>query len=71
MFSGGGYPDGLAGEQIPIGSRIVTVADEFEAMISDRPYRKGMGREGALEELRRHSGTQFDPAVVQVFTEVI
>ncbi|MBI1976444.1 MAG: HD-GYP domain-containing protein [Candidatus Omnitrophica bacterium] len=71
MFSGGGYPDGLTREEIPMGSRIVAVADAYEAMTSDRPYRKGMGREKAVKELRRHAGTQFDPEVVGLFVELI
>ena len=71
MFSGGGYPDGLAKEKIPLGSRIVTVADAYEAMVSDRPYRKGMNQEQAIQELRRHAGTQFDPEVVEIFTKII
>lgn len=71
MFSGGGYPDGLIRDQIPMGSRVVSVADAFEAMTSDRPYRKGIGHEAAVRELRRHSGTQFDPEIVQSFVEAI
>jgi diguanylate cyclase (GGDEF)-like protein len=63
-WDGSGYPDGLAGEEIPLGSRIVLVADAFEAITSDRPYRLGQSAEVALEELRRHAGTQFDPIVV-------
>jgi diguanylate cyclase (GGDEF)-like protein len=61
---GGGYPDGLAGSAIPLESRIVHVADAFEAMTADRPYRKAPGERFALEELRRHAGTQFDSDVV-------
>jgi HD-GYP domain-containing protein (c-di-GMP phosphodiesterase class II) len=66
-FDGGGYPDGLAGEAIPQGSRIISVADAFEAMTSDRPYRAALSMEVALAELRRLSGKQFDPQVVEVF----
>jgi diguanylate cyclase (GGDEF)-like protein len=66
---GGGYPDGLSGDEIPIESRIIGVADAFEAMISDRPYRDG-GTEGeALEELERYSGSQFDPGCVTALRE--
>jgi diguanylate cyclase (GGDEF)-like protein/putative nucleotidyltransferase with HDIG domain len=61
---GRGYPDGLAGDEIPLESRIILVADAFEAMTSDRPYRKAPGREFAFEELQRGAGSQFDPAVV-------
>lgn len=70
-FDGGGYPDGLAGEEIPLEARIIFVADSFEAMTSDRPYRRGMSVEEALDELRRCSGTQFDPVVVDVLLGLI
>jgi PAS domain S-box-containing protein len=63
-WDGDGYPDGLAGEEIPVAARITLVCDAYHAMISDRPYRLALGREHAIEELRQHSGTQFDPAVV-------
>jgi diguanylate cyclase (GGDEF)-like protein/putative nucleotidyltransferase with HDIG domain len=68
---GGGYPDGLAGDEIPLESRIILVADAFEAMTSDRPYRKAPGREFALEELRRGAGSQFDPAVVEALERAL
>jgi diguanylate cyclase (GGDEF)-like protein len=63
-WDGSGYPDGLAGHDIPLGSRIILVADAFEAIVSDRPYRMAQSPEVALEELRRNAGTQFDPGVV-------
>ncbi|MBI2104568.1 MAG: response regulator [Candidatus Omnitrophica bacterium] len=63
-YDGSGYPEGLKGEQIPIGARIATVVDAFDAMVTDRPYRKGMPIEGAIGELRRNRGVQFDPIVV-------
>jgi hypothetical protein len=63
-YDGSGYPEGLKGEQIPVGARIATVVDAFDAMITDRPYRKGMPIERAIEELKRNRGTQFDPKVV-------
>jgi putative nucleotidyltransferase with HDIG domain len=66
-FDGKGYPDGLKGLDIPLGARIAAVADSFEAMIAPRVYSKGRPVEDALEELRRCSGKQFDPDVVQVF----
>jgi diguanylate cyclase (GGDEF)-like protein len=66
-FDGDGYPFGLAGEDIPLGSRIVFVCDSFDAMTSDRPYGRAKSDDEALEELRRGSGTQFDPAVVDAF----
>jgi putative nucleotidyltransferase with HDIG domain len=66
-FDGRGYPRGLGGEEIPLGARIFAVADAFDAMTSDRPYRKGMSSQQAREELKRCSGTQFDPHIVEVF----
>ena len=68
---GNGYPGGLRGEEIPLESRILFVADAFEAMTSDRPYRAALPREDAIEELRRCAGTQFDPAVVDALLAVL
>lgn len=68
-FDGRGYPDGLKGEDIDIIARIIAVADTFDAMTTDRPYRKGFPFEEAFEELQRNSGTQFDPAVIAAFLE--
>jgi len=65
MYDGNGYPQGLNWDSIPIGARILAVADAFDAMTSDRPYRKAMAREEAMNELVRCSGTQFDPQVVK------
>jgi diguanylate cyclase (GGDEF)-like protein len=70
-FDGGGYPDGLAGEEIPLESRVILVADAFEAMTSDRPYRLAPGQSFAVRELGRHAGTQFDPRVVEALTRVL
>lgn len=70
-FDGSGYPDGLAGEEIPIEARIVTCCDAFSAMTTTRSYRKAMDTEAAVAELRRCAGTQFDPAVVAVLTELV
>lgn len=70
-FDGTGYPDGLSGEEIPIGARILLVADAFDAMTEDRPYRKALPVADAVAELRRFSGTQFDPAVVDAFLAVL
>lgn len=67
-IDGNGYPHGLAGDKIPLGSRILCVADSFDAMVTDRAYRPAMSVEDALAELERCAGTQFDPAVVQAFT---
>ncbi|HZD87718.1 MAG TPA: HD domain-containing phosphohydrolase, partial [Gaiellaceae bacterium] len=63
-WDGSGYPTGLAGEDIPLGARIILAADAFEAITADRPYRKAQSQEAALAELRAHAGTQFDPDVV-------
>ncbi|HLB94958.1 MAG TPA: HD-GYP domain-containing protein, partial [Nitrospiria bacterium] len=71
QFDGKGYPDGLRGEQIPIGSRIVAVLDAFDAMTSNRPYRRGLPLQTAIGVLKQHSGMQFDPKVVEVFLEVV
>jgi len=70
-YDGKGYPTGLSGQQIPIGSRIVAVLDAFDAMTTNRPYRKGLPTEVAIDELRRHSGVQFDPQVVEAFIQAI
>lgn len=70
-YDGHGYPDGLRGEEIPLGARIVTVADAFEAITENRVYHVGESVVHALEELRRCRGTQFDPHVVDAFFEVI
>jgi putative nucleotidyltransferase with HDIG domain len=70
-FGAGGYPDGVSGEQIPIAARILAVADSFDAMTSDRPYRKALPLEVAVGELEKHSGSQFDPEVVEVFLKIL
>jgi diguanylate cyclase (GGDEF)-like protein len=70
-IDGGGYPDGLGGDQIPLSARIVAIADAFDAMLAERPYRKALSVPDALDELRRCSGTQFDALVVAVFAEVV
>jgi two-component system cell cycle response regulator len=70
-WDGTGYPDGLAGEQIPLGARIVAVCDAFDAMTSNRPYQAGIDADSALEELARHARTQFDPVVVTIFTRLM
>ncbi len=66
-LDGLGYPLGLAGEHIPLEARILAVADSFEAMTADRVYRAGMPVGDAIDELRRHTGTQFDADVVDAF----
>jgi HD-GYP domain-containing protein (c-di-GMP phosphodiesterase class II) len=70
-WDGSGYPDELAGEQIPLGARVVAVCDAFDAMISDRPYRQALSDEEALAELRACAGTQFDAEVVEAFIGVL
>jgi diguanylate cyclase (GGDEF)-like protein len=70
-FDGEGYPDQLAGEDIPLGARIVAVCDAFHAMTSDRPYRTALSRAEALAELRRCAGSQFDPRVVDAFATAV
>jgi len=69
-YDGTGYPDGLAGEAIPIEARIMAVADAFDAMTSNRPYRQALPEEEALAELRRNAGTHFDPRVVAAFEQI-
>jgi len=68
-WDSGGYPDGLKGEDIPIGARIITICDTFDAMTSDRPYRKAIPADVALEEIKTHAGTQFDPNLVKIFVQ--
>ncbi|MDC4203500.1 MAG: HD-GYP domain-containing protein [Candidatus Manganitrophus sp.] len=69
-YDGKGYPKGLSGEAIPIEGRLLAVADTFDAMTSSRPYRKQLDPERAIEEIKRCSGTQFDPNIVVVFLEI-
>jgi diguanylate cyclase (GGDEF)-like protein len=70
-FDGTGYPDRLAGDDIPLGARIIGVCDAYDAMVSDRPYRPAMTHAEALAELRRCAGTQFDPEVVGAFVDIV
>jgi putative nucleotidyltransferase with HDIG domain len=70
-FDGSGYPSGLAGKEIPLASRILLVADAFDAMTSDRPYRAALPQEEALLELRRHAGQQFDPRCVDALEQYL
>lgn len=69
-WDGFGYPDGLAEEKIPIASRILTVADAYDAMTNDRPYRKALSKEVAVGEIKRNSGLQFDPEIVNIFLKL-
>ena len=66
-FNGSGYPQGLRGQNIPLSGRIIMLADSFDAMTSDRTYRKALPRSIALAEIRRFSGTQFDPQLAEIF----
>ena len=70
-YGGGGYPSGISGEAIPIGARIISVADSYNAMVSDRPYRTAMARDRAVQELLDNSGTQFDPIVVRAMLDIL
>ncbi|RLE67815.1 MAG: hypothetical protein DRJ34_04195 [Thermoprotei archaeon] len=69
-WDGKGYPDGLKGEEIPLGARIIAICDAFDAMTSLRPYRKPLSKEKALKEIEKNSGTQFDPKLVEIFLKL-
>ncbi len=70
-YDGKGYPDGVTGEEIPLQARILCVADAFDSMTADRPYRPSPGKEYAISEFKRYEGTQFDPRVVEAFLKVL
>jgi len=69
-YAGHGYPFGLRANEIPLGARIVAIADAYDAMINDRPYKRAVSHEHAIAELRRHAGTQFDPELVDAFCDL-
>lgn len=71
FMDGSGYPDKLAGDNIPLGARIILVADAYDAMTSDRPYRKAIGHQRAIQELKKCAGRQFDPKIVDVLVNVL
>jgi HD-GYP domain-containing protein (c-di-GMP phosphodiesterase class II) len=70
-FDGSGYPNRLAADAIPLSARIFAVADTYDAITSNRPYRKGRSRDEAVEEIRRQAGKQFDPIIVRMFMRAI
>ena len=70
-YDGRGYPHGLKGEDIPLISRILAVADAYSAMMSDRPYRKALGKAAIIAELKQMAGSQFDPEIVNAFLDVL
>jgi len=70
-YDGNGYPDGLKGRQIPLGSRIIAVADSYVAMTMDRPYRNALSNEDATQEIMKKAGSQFDPEVAEIFISVL
>ncbi len=66
-----GYPDGLTGEQIPLGARIIAISDSYDSMTSDRPYRKPLPSREAKNELAKYAGKQFDPVLVAIFLDIL
>lgn len=70
-WDGTGYPSGLSGDKIPLGSRIVAILDSYDAMTTDRPYRKGMPKEAAIERLQEGAGKQWDPSLIKEFSKIL
>jgi len=70
-WDGNGYPDGLKGEEIPLGARILAIVDAFDAMMSERPYRKSLSLEEVKRELLKNAGKQFDPRLVKIFVNEV
>jgi HD-GYP domain-containing protein (c-di-GMP phosphodiesterase class II) len=71
FYDGNGYPNSIKGEEIPFGARILSVADAYEAMTSDRPYRRSLTQDAALEILVSGKGKQFDPKMVDIFKDIL
>ncbi len=69
-YDGSGYPEGISGDQIPLVAAVISVADAFDAMITDRPYRHALSKEEAAAEIERQSGKQFNPEIVATFLEL-
>jgi diguanylate cyclase (GGDEF)-like protein len=70
-WDGQGYPQGLKGESIPLAARILTVAEAYDVLTTDKPYRQALGKEAALEEIRKNAGTQFDPDIARIFIDKV
>lgn len=70
-YDGNGYPFGKKGEEIPLGSRIIAIADAFDSMVSDRAYRQGLSHDEALKLIEERAGTQFDPELINVFKSIL
>lgn len=70
-WDGSGYPQGLSGQRIPLGARIIAIADVYQALVSNRPYRKAYSKEKAVTIIRKASGTHFDPDIVKAFLTVL
>ncbi|MEK7851858.1 MAG: HD domain-containing phosphohydrolase, partial [Deltaproteobacteria bacterium] len=70
-FDGKGYPDGLKGEEIPLYARIISIADVYDALTTDRPYRKAVDKDAALEEIAKDKGSRFDPFIVDAFYRIM